>query len=86
MINHRAIILETLLLIEKEEDYSHHIIRDVLDKYDYLPKQERSFIKRVTEGTLERKIELMYVIDRFSKVKCTKIGEIKRLQTLSKRK
>ena len=79
MINHRAIILETLLLIEKEEDYSHHIIRDVLDKYDYLPKQERSFIKRVTEGTLERKIELMYVIDRFSKVKCTKMKPVIRL-------
>ena len=66
-MNERLIILETLLLIEKGEDYGSRIIKDVLDKYAYLSRQHRSFIKRVLEGTLERKIELDYIINQFSK-------------------
>lgn len=66
-MNERQIILEALLLIEKGEDYGNRIIKDVLDKYSYLGRQQRSFIKRVLEGTIERKIELDYIIDQFSK-------------------
>ena len=66
-MNERQIILETLLLIEKEEDFGSRIIKDVTDKYAYLDRQHRSFIKRVTQGCVERKIELDYVIDSFSK-------------------
>ena len=55
-MNDRLIILETLLLIEKGEDYGSRIIKDVLDKYAYLDRQHRSFIKRVLEGTLEIEI------------------------------
>ena len=66
-MNERRIILETLLLIEKEEDFGNRIIKDVTDKYAYLDRQHRSFIKRVTQGCVERKIELDYVIDQFSK-------------------
>lgn len=66
-MNERLIILEALLLIEKGEDFGGRIIKDVLDKYAYLDRQHRSFIKRVLEGTLERQIELDYIINRFSK-------------------
>lgn len=66
-MNERQIILEALLLIEKGEDYGNKIIKDVLDKYVYLGRQQRSFIKRVLEGTIERRIELDYIIDQFSK-------------------
>lgn len=74
MTNDRLIILETLLAIGQKDAYSHLIIKDVLDKYAYLDRQERSFIKRVTEGTLERQIELDYLIDLFSN---TKTGKMK---------
>ncbi|MFT3985456.1 MAG: 16S rRNA (cytosine(967)-C(5))-methyltransferase RsmB [Lachnospiraceae bacterium] len=76
MTNDRLIILETLLAIGQEEAYSHLIIKDVLDKYAYLDRQERSFIKRVTEGTLERRIELDYLIDRFSSTKTKKMKPV----------
>lgn len=66
-MNDRLIILEALLLIEKGEDFGSRIIKDVLDKYAYLDRQHRSFIKRVLEGTLERRIEMDYIIDQFSK-------------------
>ncbi|MGI6094234.1 MAG: 16S rRNA (cytosine(967)-C(5))-methyltransferase RsmB [Lachnospiraceae bacterium] len=67
-INTREIILEILLQIEKEETYSHIAIGNALDKYQYLPKQDRAFITRVCEGTLEYGILLDYVIDQFSTV------------------
>ncbi len=69
-INQRMIVLEMLLT---ENAYSHVIVRDVLNKYNYLPQQEKSFIKRLYEGTLERQIELDYVIDQYSNIKTNKM-------------
>lgn len=64
--NIREITLETLLAIEREKRYSSRLIKDVLDKYDYLGVRDKRFIKRVTEGTLERRQELDYYLDHFS--------------------
>lgn len=69
-VNQRMLVLEMLLT---ENAYSHVIVRDVLNKYNYLPQQEKSFIKRLYEGTLERQIELDYVIDQYAKVKTNKM-------------
>ena len=40
----RRIALETLLLSEKSNIPSHILIRDVLDKYDYLERSEKALI------------------------------------------
>ncbi len=56
----REIALDALLTLERRKEYSHRLIRAVLDKYDYLPDRDRAFLKRLTEGTLERRIELDY--------------------------
>lgn len=69
MINLREIILGALMDIVEEEQYSHIVMKDVLEKYQYLEKRDRAFITRVTEGTLENMIQLDYIIERFSKVK-----------------
>ncbi|MEY8423964.1 16S rRNA (cytosine(967)-C(5))-methyltransferase RsmB [Lachnospiraceae bacterium 38-14] len=74
--NTRELVLETLLSVEKGESYSHRALSALLDKYQYLSKQERSFITRVTLGTLERRIELDYIIDWFSKVKVKKMKPV----------
>lgn len=68
-INIREIILGMLIQITEEEEYSHLVIRSVLEKYQYLEKRDRAFISRVTEGTIEHMIQLDYIIDQFSKVK-----------------
>ena len=73
IINQRMIVLEMLLT---ETVYSHMIVYDVLNKYNYLPQQEKSFIKRLYEGTLERQIELDYVLDQYSKVKTNKMKKV----------
>ena len=66
--NTREIVLDILLFVERDKVFSHQLIRAVLDKYDYLDARDKSFIKRVAEGTLERQIELDYYLDQFSKV------------------
>lgn len=66
-VNIRGIALDILMEVLENQQYSHLVIRDVLDKYQYLEKRERSFLTRIAEGTIERKIELDYVVDQFSK-------------------
>ena len=47
--NEREIVLETLLEITENGQFSHIILRDVLNKYQYLEKRERAFITRVVD-------------------------------------
>lgn len=75
-VNTRELILGILLEVETEKNYSHLIIRSVLEKYQYLDKRERAFITRVSEGTIQRKIELDYIIDQFSRVKTKKMKPV----------
>lgn len=74
-MNVRELALEVLLEIEKGEK-SHLILRSVLEKYQYLTKQERAFLTRVTEGTVERRLELDYIINQYSKVKVKKMKSV----------
>lgn len=74
-INTREMILEILLEIE-EGQHSHIAIRNALSKYQFLPKQERAFITRVCEGTLEYRILIDYIIDYFSKVTVDKMKPV----------
>lgn len=75
-VNTRELILGILLEVTKEGNYSHLVIRSVLEKYQYLDKQERAFITRVSEGTLQYMIELDYIINQFSKVKVNKMKPV----------
>ena len=65
-INTRELILQILLEIEEEGKHSHIAIRNALSKYQFLPRQERAFITRVCEGTLEYRILIDYIIDSYS--------------------
>lgn len=73
MENVREIVLDILLTLEREGGYSNKLIKDVLDKYDYLERSQKAFIKRVTEGTIERKIELDYYLNHFSNTPVNKM-------------
>lgn len=76
MVNTRELILGILLEVMEEGNYSHLVIRGVLDKYQYLEKQERAFITRTAEGTIQTVIELDYIINQFSKVKVAKMKPV----------
>lgn len=73
MENPREIVVECLLELENGEVFSNVLLRQVLEKYDFLPPREKAFIKRVTEGTVERRIELDYILDQFSSVPVPKM-------------
>lgn len=66
--NTRELVLDMLLEMEREKEYSHRVVRAVLDKYDYLEPRDKAFIKRLSEGTLERRLELDYYLNSFSKL------------------
>lgn len=75
-INTRELVLEILLMVNRDGEYSHVALRNVLGKYQYLDKKDRAFITRVSEGTLERMIELDYIINQYSKVKVNKMKPV----------
>ena len=72
-VNLRSLAVEMLQEILENNQLSHQVIRSVLEKYQYLEKQERAFLTRLVEGTLEHLLEMDYVIDRFSKTKVSKM-------------
>ena len=69
VINTREIVLAVLTEVLEEDKYSHIVLREVLEKYQYLEKRDRSFITRVAEGTLENLIEMDYIISQVSRMK-----------------
>ncbi|MBS6161201.1 MAG: 16S rRNA (cytosine(967)-C(5))-methyltransferase RsmB [Firmicutes bacterium] len=75
-VNTRELILGILLEVNKEGQYSHLVIRSTLEKYQYLEKQERAFITRVCEGTLEYKLRLDYILNQFSTVPAEKMKPV----------
>ncbi len=75
-INLRDLVVDILLAVDRDGELSHIVVRGVLDKYRYLPRQDRAFLKRVSEGTLERMIEIDYIIDQFSKTKVKKMKPV----------
>lgn len=67
-VNVRELALDMLMEITAGRAYSHVILKQVLDKYDYLDARDKAFLKRLTDGTLERMLQLDYYIDACAKI------------------
>ncbi|MFI3237671.1 MAG: 16S rRNA (cytosine(967)-C(5))-methyltransferase RsmB [Lachnospiraceae bacterium] len=78
-VNTREIVLDVLLTIEKGETFSHKVLKDTLDKYDYLDRKDKAFMKRMVDGTLERQIYLDYVLDHISNTPVKKMKPLIRV-------
>ncbi|MCI8660462.1 MAG: 16S rRNA (cytosine(967)-C(5))-methyltransferase RsmB [Lachnospiraceae bacterium] len=68
----REIILDILLEVLERERFVHDILRQALEKYQYLEKSDRAFITRTAEGTVENLLAIDQVIDQCAKVKVVK--------------
>lgn len=66
-VNEREIILDCLIEINEKGALSHLVLGDVLLKYDYLTGEKKAFIKKVTEGTVEKLIVIDEVINAYLK-------------------
>lgn len=75
-VSTREIILDILLAVTRDGEYSHLALSGTLNKYQYLEKQERAFITKVTEGTLEQMIKIDYIINSFSNIRASKMKPV----------
>ena len=71
--NLREMAFEILLETEKNGAYPNVLLKQTLDKYFYMEKQERAFLTRLVEGTVERRLTLDYYIDAVSKTPVKKM-------------
>ena len=55
-VNPRELIVDMLIEITKNGEYSHVVIGRTLEKYQYLSKADRAFLKKLTNGTIEQMI------------------------------
>lgn len=72
----REIILDMLLEILERKQYSHMVLSAALSKYQYLEKQDRSFMKKIVDGTIEYLIQIDYILNAYSKVKVNKMKPV----------
>lgn len=75
----RKISLETLIESENSGTPSHILLKNVLDKYDYFSNLEKALISKIVKGVIERRIELDYVIDLYSKTKTKSMKQVIRI-------
>lgn len=74
-INVRRLALETLLKEQQEGSQSSILMREVLAGYT-LDRQERSFYRRLTAGTIEYRLQLDRILDTVSKTKTAKMKPV----------
>lgn len=72
-VNTRSVVLNILTEQEKSGEKLNRLIDHALDKHNGLSTGDRAFIKILTEGSVERRITIDHVIDRFSSVKTAKM-------------
>lgn len=69
----REIALDIVMEITVEGNFSHQVLKRKLGDFQHLEKQDRAFITRLCEGTIERLITLDYIINQYTKVKVNKM-------------
>lgn len=75
-VNLRGVVLDILMEVLENGNYSHIVLSQVLEKHQYLSKQERSFISRLARGTMERCMEMDCIINTYSKTKVRKMKPV----------
>lgn len=74
-VNLRKFALVLVIEIMEKSVFCDKAIHRAFER-DSLEKRDRSFVMRLTEGTVERCIELDYIINQFSKVKVHKMKPV----------
>lgn len=75
-LNLREMALEILLEVERNGAYPNVLLKQTLDKYLYMEKQERAFLTRLVEGTVERKLTLDEYLNQVSKTPVNKMKPV----------
>jgi len=75
-INLREIGLNILTEITQEDVPSHIALNRTMEKYQYLGRPERSFLSRLTRGTIEYMVWIDYVINQYATVSVEKMKPV----------
>lgn len=73
MANIREIVLGILNEYDRDGVRKPSLLKDSLNKYDYLESRDKAFMKRVVDGCIERQIQIDYILNSFSKTKVDKM-------------
>ena len=76
MTDVRELALYVMLEVAEKGAYSHLVLRDVMEKYQYLEKRDRAFMGRLCDGTLEQMLRIDEILNRFSSVKTKKMKPV----------
>jgi len=71
----RKLVLDVLLEISENNAFCDQAIHRMLQEHP-MDKRDRAFFQRLAEGTVERQIELDFVLNQFSKVKVKKMKPV----------
>lgn len=74
--NLRNLALDVVMEVLEKNGFSNQVLGSVLSKYQYLEKQERSFVTRLSLGTIENALLLDEVINCYSKTKIKKMKPV----------
>lgn len=74
--NLRALSLDVVMEVLEKGGFSNQVLGSVLSKYQYLEKQERSFVTRLSLGTIENVLLLDEVLNSYSKTKVKKMKPV----------
>ena len=72
-VDMRALALDLLLEAERGTEYENTLLKNTLDKYDYLNGRDKAFLKRLVDGVTERRLQLDYVLEQFSSLPVRKM-------------
>lgn len=72
-VNERSLCADVIMEVAEKGNYIHYVLKNVLDAHAFLDKRQRSFITRVSEGTIEYLIQLDAVLNRYSRTKTDKM-------------
>lgn len=75
-VNTRNIALTILQSIFEDQAYTNIAIDQYFNRQKQLSKQDRAFITRLVEGTVEHVMTIDYIINQFSKTKTRKMKKI----------
>lgn len=64
--NVRSLALDALLQIMEGDGYCDKILHQILEENQNLDKRDRAFLTRLVQGTVERCLEMDYIINRYS--------------------
>ena len=75
-VNVRSYALDIIVDVMDKGVYSDKAVHNLLDSGVIADKRDRAFLTRLCEGTIERVIEIDYIINQFSKVKVNKMKPV----------